>query len=74
MWQNSFSHIAPGSLISSEAYARTRSKLTQCMFIIMNFVITKCRKWAQEITIEVILCKYSRQIKLNASWHDRSKA
>jgi len=40
----------------------------------MIFVITKCRKWAQEITIEVILCKYSRQTQLNLSWRDKCGA
>ena len=59
--QKTFRHIAAVILISFEAYAQTRSTLTQCTFILMLFVITKCREWAQEITIEMILCKYSRQ-------------
>ena len=39
----------------------------------MIFVITKCRKWAQEITIEVILCKYSRQFVSNSPAAARSQ-
>ena len=72
--QESFRHIAPARLISFGAEAQTRSRLAQWMLHHHDsFVDLFCQRQAQEITVEVILCKYSRQGCRAAEVRERSR-